>query len=198
MGARGVDGARATTMSDDAELFEVLADLEAQAETLGHLERVPEVADRSRAEYQGVLLEARLMASLGRSVALRVAGVGAVRGRLARVGDQWCQVHGSGVAWTVPLPAVLTAGGLSSRAVPRMAWSRIDAIGIGSVLRQTADSGAWAVVHLRDATTLEGRVLRVGGDFLELAEGAPGVGESTRSPLLLALSALAVVRTQLE
>lgn len=181
----------------DAELFEVLADLEAQAETLGHLERVPEVADRSRVEYQSVLLEARLMASLGSSVALRVAGVGPVRGSLARVGEQWCQVHGRGVAWTVPLPAVVTAAGLSARAVPRVAWSRVDLIGVGSVLRRVADSGDRVVVHLRDGTSLEGRVLRVGGDFLELAEDGPGAGAASVAPLLVALHGLAAVRTEL-
>lgn len=178
-------------MSDDAELFEVLADLEAEAGTLHHLERVAEVADRSRAEYRAVLLEARLMASIGAVVLLRVAGVGHVRGVLDRVGDQWCQVAGPGVRWIVALPAVSTASGVSGRAVPRVGWSTLDEVGLGQPLRGLAEAERPCTVHLVDGGVLEGQVLRVGGDFVEL--GAPGRPATER--VLVHLPSLAAVRT---
>lgn len=179
-------------MSDDAELFEVLADLEAEAGTLHHLERVAEVADRSRAEYRAVLLEARLMASVGSPVVLRVAGVGHLSGVLDRVGDQWCHVVGPGARWVVALPAVTTASGVSGRALPRVGWSRLDVVGIGQPLRSLAEAGSWCTVHLLDGGVVEGRVLRVGGDFLELAGAS---GRPVTEHVLVHLAALGAVRT---
>lgn len=156
-------------------MFEVLEDLEAHAETLHHLERAAEVADRSRAEYQAVLLEARLMSSVGHDVVLGLRGVGPVRGRLERVGDRWCQVVAAPARWTVLNAALLWAQGLSERAVPRVAWSRIDTVGLGSPLRRAADDHLEATLHLVDGTSLQGVLGRVGGDFLELDDG-PAAG----------------------
>ena len=50
----------------DERLFDLLDDLEGQAEALYAAERDAELADRSRAEYASVTLESRLMASTGR------------------------------------------------------------------------------------------------------------------------------------
>src|SRR6185436_16834930 len=64
----------------DERLFDLLDDLEGQAEALYAAERDAELADRSRAEYAGVTLAGRLMASVGRDVLLDVDGTGPVRG----------------------------------------------------------------------------------------------------------------------
>lgn len=183
-------------MNDDAELFEVLADLEAHAETVHHLERVAEVADRSRTEYHAVLLEARLMASLGAPVTLTLHGAGTVHGTLTRVGDGWCRLEAGAVVWTLRTPAVLTTRGLSGRAVPRLAWSRVDTVGLGSPLRAHADAADVCTFHLVDASTVEGRVERVGGDFLEVAPGAAG-GRTPEPTVLVQLTALAGWRSPL-
>ena len=50
-------------MGWEEELFGYLDDLEGQAAALYDAERAPELADRSRAEYQQVTLASRLMAS---------------------------------------------------------------------------------------------------------------------------------------
>lgn len=179
-------------MSEDSSeqaMFEVLEDLEAHAETLHHLERAAEVADRSRAEYQAVLLEGRLMSSVGHEVVLGLRGVGPVRGQLRRVGDQWCQVTAAQVRWTVRSSALLWAQGLSERALPRLAWSRIDTVALGSPLRRIADDRLECTVHLVDGSALQGVLRRVGGDFVELGEGSDGV-------TLVALEAVAAVRTE--
>lgn len=194
-GGAGTAPGREDGPVDDAELFEVLADLEAEAETMHHLERSPEIADRSRAEYQSVHLEARLMASVGTRVTLRVTGVGTVAGRLDRMGDQWCRLEAAHLAWTVRTPAVVTARGLSSRAVPRVAWSRLDTLGVGSALRDQADRGSVCVLHLGDGSTVEGRVLRVGGDFVEVI--GPDEDDSAAGGVLVPLAALVAWRTEL-
>ena len=50
-------------MAWEEELFAYLDDLEGQAGALYAAERAPELADRSRAEYQSVTLATRLMAA---------------------------------------------------------------------------------------------------------------------------------------
>lgn len=181
---------------DDAELFEVLADLEAHAETVHHLERVAEVADRTRSEYHGVLLEARLMASRDTRVTLTVQGVGTLHGRLVRVGDGWCLLDAGHLTWTVRLPGVLVARGLSGRAVPRVAWSRLDAVGVGAPLRARADDGAACTFHLLDGSTVEGRVHRVGGDFVELLPLGTATPVRPHDAVLLPFTAVAAWRAQ--
>src|SRR3954469_17121084 len=78
------------TVPWEEELFGYLEDLAGQAAALYDAERAPELADRSRAEYQQVTLAARLMASVDREVTLEVLGVGAVTGELSRVATGWC------------------------------------------------------------------------------------------------------------
>src|SRR3954465_14190558 len=87
----------------EEELFGYLDDLEGQAEALYDAERAPELADRSRAEYQQVTFAARLMASVDREVTLEVLGVGAVTGELTRVATGWCLLRGPGQDWVVRL-----------------------------------------------------------------------------------------------
>src|SRR3954471_13114773 len=72
------------TVPWEEELFAYLDDLEGQAAALYDAERAPELADRSRAEYQQVSLASRLMASVDLDVTLELHGVGAVSGRLVR------------------------------------------------------------------------------------------------------------------
>ena len=71
-------------MGWDERLFDLLDDLEGQAEALYAADRDAELADRSRAEYAAVTLAGRLMASVGRHVLLDVDGTGVVRGELRR------------------------------------------------------------------------------------------------------------------
>lgn len=155
-------------VAGDEELFDYLEDLEAQAVALHDADRRAEVADRARAEYRDVPLAARLMASCGAQLALQVEGVGVVTGRLARVGTGWCAVQAAGTDWVVSTPALVAVRGASDRAVPEVAWRRTDRLGLGSVLRQHAEAGLVCHAHLRDGTRHEGRVARVGSDFLEL------------------------------
>ena len=154
-------------MGWDERLFDVLDDLEGQAEALYAAERDAELADRSRAEYATVTLEARLMASAGRPVSLDVAGAGRVTGELRRVGSGWCLVSGGGRDWLVPTGSIETAAGLSDRAVPEVAWSPVARLGLGSALRRLADEGVPCVLLTRAGTRHDGVLLRVAQDFVE-------------------------------
>jgi hypothetical protein len=161
-------------MAWEDELFAYLDDLEQQAAALYDAERAPELADRSRAEYQQVTLVSRLMASIDREVTLELGGVGAVSGRLARVADGWLVLSGHGQDWVVRTRAIAAAQGLSERSVPEAAWTVVARLGIGSALRRLSDGGVECSVHLLDGRRHDGIVRRVGSDFCELLTGETG------------------------
>jgi hypothetical protein len=175
----------------DERLFDLLDDLEGQAEALFAAERDAELADRSRAEYASVTFVSRLMASQGRVVALEVTGVGGVRGELRRVGSGWCLVSGEVGDWLVPVEAVASAEGISDRAVPEVAWPAASRLGLGSALRRLADEAAQCVVFTRAGDRHEVLLTRVGRDFVETET----VGGLPRR-LLLAMTAVGAVQSR--
>jgi hypothetical protein len=173
----------------DEQLFSLLDDLEHQAEALYATERAGELADRSRSEYTAVTLASRMMASVGRSVALDVLGTGRVAGLLQRVGADWCLVHGSAQDWVVRLPAVLAVSGASERSLPEVAWSPVARLGLGSALRRLADAGERCIVHAVDGTRRDVVITRVGRDFVEATMGEAG-------SVLLTLDRVAAVQSR--
>ena len=177
-------------MAWEDELFAYLDDLEAQAAALYDAERVPELADRERAEYQQVTLAGRLMASVDLEVVLDVVGVGPVAGRLDRVADGWVVVSGHQQDWVVRTAAVATATGISERAVPEVAWPVVARLRVGSALRRLADGAVPCSLHLVDGRRHDGVVRRVGADFAEIT-----TGESGRL-VLVAFESLAAVQSR--
>jgi hypothetical protein len=177
-------------MTWEDELFTYFDDLEAQAAALYDADRLPELADRVRAEYQQVTLATRLMASVDLDVTLELAGVGAVTGRLDRVADGWLVLSGSGQDWVVRTEAVTTASGLSERAVPEVAWPVVARLRVGSALRRLADGAVPCSLHLVDGHRHDGLVRRVGADFAEVAVGDP------RRLVLVAFGSLAAVQSR--
>jgi len=180
---------QARTVGWDERLFDLLDDLEGQAEALYAVEREAELADRSRAEYAAVTLASRLMASAGEEVAIDLAGVGRVAGTLQRVGTGWCLVRASGSDWLVLLDAVVSVAGASDRSVPEVAWSPLARLGTGAMLRRLADEAVPSVVHTRDGGRRLASLTRVGRDFVE------GVDDAGRG-LLLPLATLAAVQSR--
>ncbi len=174
------------------ELGQLFDDLEQLAEGLHLAERDAELVDRSRSEYTEVTFAARLHATVGERVALSVAGVATLDGRLARVGEGWCllettlPVH----EWLVSLHAVTRAVGLSQLAVSVEARPAVARLPLRSALRGLADSGVEVVLHHLDGTQARGRVARVGADFVELLLPAEGA----RSSYVIPLPMLAAVR----
>lgn len=175
----------------DERLFDLLDDLEGQAEALYAAERDAELADRSRAEYVSVTLASRLMASTGREVNLDLAGAGRVSGELRRVGSGWCLVSGDGRDYLVPTDAVESVQGLSERALPEVAWSPVARLGLGSALRRLADEGLPCVLVTRSGVRHDVVLLRIGGDFVE----AEADGDRPRR-VVLAVAAIGVVQSR--
>lgn len=174
-------------MAWEDDLFSLLDDLEQQAEALYDRERDLELADRARAEYAGVSLASRLMASVDRELGLDVTGVGRVQGVLQRVGADWCLVHGAGQDWLLRLDAVGVVRGASARSVPEVAWSPLARLGLGSALRRIADAKQPCRLYLRDGAAHEVVLSRVGQDFVE-AQAPDG------RTLLVVFAALAAVQ----
>jgi hypothetical protein len=174
----------------EEELFAYLDDLEGQAAALYDAERAPELADRSRAEYQQVSLASRLAASVDLEVTLELLGVGAVNGRLARVATGWCLLRGPGQDWVVRLGAVAAAQGASDRAVPELAWPAVARLGLGAALRRLSDQAEPCSLHLTDGRRHDGTLLRVGADFVEIATGEAG------RVVLVAFTHLAAVQSR--
>lgn len=173
----------------DDELFGFLDDLEQQARALYDAERESELADRRRSVYAAVTLVSRLMASVDHVVTLDVWGCGAVNGLLGRVGPDWCLVHSAAQRWVVRLAALKAVEGGSDRSVPEVAWSPVDRLGLGSALRRLADAQTPCRLHAVDGTVRDGRLARVGADFVELLTGE---GRT----LLVARQSLAAVQSR--
>lgn len=181
------------TMTWDESLFAVFDDLESQAEDAYAREREMELVDRSRAEYAEVTLAARLMASArgdGTEVAIEVTGVGAVRGRVDRVGAGWVLLRGERSDWLLCTAAIGSVDGASERAVPEVAWPVGSRLGLGSALRRLADAGERCILHRVDGGTHDGVVRRAGADFVELLSGEPV------RPVLVAYASLAAVQSR--
>lgn len=152
-------------------MFAVFDDLEQQASGLHLVERDAEVADLTVAEYSRVGLGARLHASLGRELRLRLVGGHLVSGRLARVGADWLLLVDRASEWIVRHDGIVTLAGLSTRAHSEETWSVLDRLSLRAVLRRLSSDSEPCLVHFADDHQVEGRIGRVGLDFFELHVG---------------------------
>lgn len=195
-------------MSWDDRLLAVFDDLELQAEGLALAERDLEVADLGRAAYASVDLASRLRASVGRLLFLDVYGVGNLSGRLARVGTDFVVIESTGSSgssgssgpsgsaerlWVVRCAALGRVGGLSDQAVGDDARSLTSRLGLGSVLRGFAAATVPVSTQTTAGAVVQGRVRRVGADFVELWTAD---GRSTAQPdwELVPFEAIAALR----
>ena len=167
-------------------LWDVLDDLEQQAEGLALAARDVEVAEQSRAEYARVDLSARLHGSLGRRLALGVRGVDGLDGVLSGVGAGWVLVDVGAADWVVPLDAVVSLRGLADRGVPVEARPVTARLGLASALRRVAEERAEVLLHRVDGSLDRGVLTRVGADFVELR---------ARETEVVPFAALAAVRS---
>lgn len=180
-------------MGWEESLFSVFDDLEQQAEGLHLLERDAEVADLSAAEYAAVSTAARLHASVGADLRVRLLGGRVLFGRLSRVGEDWVlltdEASPRATQWVVRHAGIATVSGLSSRADSEHAWSAVDRLSLRSVLRRLASVAEPCLVHLADDHQVDGRLGRVGKDFFELYVGQ-GAGRTAHLVPVAAVVAL--------
>jgi hypothetical protein len=176
-------------MSWEQSMFALFDDLEQQAEGLKLAERDAEVAEMTLAEYSRVTLAARLHASLDRHLQVRLVGGHQVAGRLARVGEDWLMLVDQGAEWVVRHAGIAWIAGLSPRADSQETWSVVDGLSLRALLRRLSVDGSSCLVHFVDDRQLQGRVGRVGRDFVELNIGE-GPGRSLQVVPLAAVTAL--------
>jgi hypothetical protein len=167
-------------------LWDVLDDLEQQAEGLALTARDAEVAEQSRAEYARVDLSARLHGSLGRRLSIGVRGVAALDGVLSGVGAGWVLVDVGAAEWVVPLAGIVSLRGMAERGVPVEARPITARLGLSSALRRVAEERAEVLLHRVDGSLDRGVLTRVGADFVELR---------VRDTEVVPFSALAAVRS---
>ena len=159
----------------EERLLEVFDDLEQQAEGLALVTRDAVVGERARELYSEVDLASRFHGSVGASVELVVSGAGAVRGRLARTGRDWCLLSSDEAAGTelvVSLRGLLGVRGLAPRAAPERTRPISSRLGLASALRRVAAEDDPVVLVRSDGELRRGRLARVGADFVELVGDA--------------------------
>ena len=158
-------------MGWEASMFALFDDLEQQAEGMHLADRDADVADLSLAEYSRVTLAARLHASLGHDLQVRLVGGHVVGGRLARVGEDWLLLVDRTAEWVVRHSGIASVGGLANRADHEETWSVTDRLTLRTVLRGLSGVQEHCLVRFVDGSQAEGRVGRVGEDFFELHVG---------------------------
>ena len=175
---------------------ELFADLEAQARSLERLEQEAEVAERTRGELAQLTLLRRLHAQLGGELSLWVDGVGAVAGRLDRVGSNWLLLSNLDEV-LVPTAALMKLMDLPLQATSPDGIGKVTPrLPLGFVLRAVATDRSVVTVRLRDGATLVGTPHRVGADFLDLAvhdPAEPPRRDLVRGRVTVPFEALAVV-----
>ncbi|MBL7495229.1 hypothetical protein I6A84_29450 [Frankia sp. CNm7] len=181
----------------------LFADLEAQWEAAEAAELALEIADRSRREAGYLRLVDRLRPAVGYRVRVDLAGSmgperGAVDGRLLALGVDWLLLEDAGgVEALVPARSVLAVRGLLGESAPPGHEGRVGArLDLRHALRGVARDRSGCLVTLSDGRTVSGTVDRVGADFVDLAEHAPGEFRRPRDVALctIPLAAVAVLR----
>ena len=176
-------------MGWEESMSAVFDDLEQQAAGLHLVERDAEVAGLTAAEYSRVSLAARLHASVGRDLRLRLLGGQQVSGRLARTGEDWLLLVDGSAEWIVRHDGLCSVQGISGRADHEETWSVLDRLTLRAVLRRLSAERDDCLVHFVDDQRVHGRVGRVGQDFFELTVGA-GPGGTVHVVTFAAVSAL--------
>lgn len=185
------EGHPATQEPADRRLRAVFDDLEQQAAGMALAERDAELLDRARGEYAAVDLTSRIHASLGRQVALTLTDGQRVEGALDAAGADWCAVASPrGQSWLVPLAAITTVTGGSSRAAPPAVRPVSARLGLGSALHRLSEQHGTLLVALACGDRLRGQVTRIGADFAELRPGDRG------DTVLVAFTAISAVRAE--
>ena len=175
-------------------------DLDAQLAAVDAAELAGEVSDRTRREVARLRLSDRATAALGGVITVGLGRAGTVTGRLERVGPGWWLLSADTAAsQLVCTDAVTWVSGLPALAADPDAETAVGArLGLTYALRGIARDRSPVTVVLQDASTVAGTIDRVGADFLDLAEHAPGEARRPGAVLgarTVALSALAVVRS---
>jgi hypothetical protein len=181
----------------------LFADLDAQWEAMETAELAAEVADRGRREIGFLRMADRLRPNVGHPLRVDIAGPptaehGALTGRLIALGVDWLLVEDqSGAETLIPAWSVLAVRGLSGQSAHPGHEGRVGArLDLRYVLRQVARDRSECRIALTDGRVVNGTLDRVGADFLDVAEHAPGEFRRSREVelCLIPLGAIAFLR----
>jgi hypothetical protein len=178
------------------ELFD---DLEAQFGEAEAADQAGEVTDRSRRELSLLRLVDRVRPVIGRPLTLRLVGAGVVEGELAAIGPDWLLLSEvGGREALVAAHAVVWIGGLAAQtAVPHGEGQVAARLDLAYALRGIVRDRSAVTLTLTDGSTAAGTLDRVGADFVEVAEHAPGEPrrhDAVRAVRAYPLTSLVVVR----
>jgi hypothetical protein len=167
----------------------LFADLEAAAEGEWLRERDTEIAERTRAELARLRLVDRLAAGqrgAGRGLPdllVDVLAVGALRGEIARVAEDWFVLVTSSHEWVVAVDAVVGIRGLPPTArSPQTRSAASRGLGWAAAWRVLARDRAPVQVMRRDGSAVTGTPGRVGRDYVEISDIESGTGLSDLVP----------------
>jgi hypothetical protein len=177
----------------------LFADLEAQSAALEQAERAGEVGERTRVEVNALHTVDRLRASEGASVWLSLTGGFALAGRIDRAGPDWLLLdEGEGREALVALGHVVRLRGLGRyAAAPGTAGEVFARLGLRHALRGIARDRDVVRLMLRDGSTVDATLDRVGADFVEAATVPAGEARrrsAVRVVELVPVAALVAVR----
>lgn len=179
----------------------LFADLAARADALERAERDQEIAERYRIESGSVTLRARLSASAGRRIHVRLSSGSLATGVVADVGPDWVLVRDERNRETVlATAAVVSVHGLDRSSDADARPNAVaDKLSIRSVLRAISRERSVVRIELRGGADLTGQIDRVASDHVDLT--ARRVGEIGRAAApdstAVAISALAMLTRQL-
>lgn len=154
-----------------ATTWRELEDRALQVEGEERVGRAAEVSELAASQYAEVRLVERLRASVGREVGLVLSDGSRVAGKVHEVGPDWVEI-GEARRAVIPLRSLALVAGAAIEAFPLAAWGIGERLSLSSRLRRMADERAQVVVTLAGGAAQEGRVLRVGADFVELRSAA--------------------------
>jgi hypothetical protein len=151
----------------------LFADLEAQLDAARAAELAAEVADLTRAERATVPVVARLRATRGAPLTVRLAGGDLVTGTVVEVAEQWLLLGDGPRRALVPLSAVAAVAGLTPTAQPATGGQVARRLGLGHALRALARDRV--VVRIAtDGGEVAGRLDGVGADHVDVTAVVDG------------------------
>ena len=139
----------------------------AEAARQQRLDEDQQVAELVPAEWAGIHLLNRLRASVGRRLTVTLDGSASVSGVVDEVGVGWFMLSDQGTGTLVCLRAVSSMDGLAKDAPVDSPPSRLPQT---AVWRQWARQRAHVQIRLHRDFRIEGSVLRVGRDFVDVVE----------------------------
>lgn len=161
----------------------LFTDVEAEIEEADRADMAAEVSDRSRGEIGELRLVDRLRETIGHPVEVTVVDVSSVSGVLRDVGADWLLLaEHAGPEALVPLSSIAGITGLGAISARPGSEGRVGAkMGLRYALRQLVRDRATMSMSLAGGGVVAGVCDRVGADYVEVAEVAPGEARRARS-----------------